>query len=458
MSDRSQWNDDLLFAAAERARRYQRELPGRSVAPSRAALAALQAHRLSSLPLQGESPQAVLQELDEVGAGATVASTGARYFGFVTGGALPAAVAANWLATAWDQNGFSTVSSPVATHFSELSLRWVRALLGLPEEAAGVFVGGAALASFTAMAAARRSLFLKHGHDVDALGLCGAPPITVACSADIHPTVLRGLGLLGLGRVPTVSLPTDDQGRIQVDRLPPLQGPALVCAQAGNVNTGASDRFAVLRAYCDKYGAWLHVDGAFGLWAAAVPQLRPQVAGVELADSWAVDAHKWLNVPYDSAIAFVRDGELLRQCMGLQASYLPTEGNNPIDYSPQSSTRARGVDTWAALRSLGQDGVRALIWRCCELAQRFARGIKAGGYDVLNDVVLNQVLLNFGDQVSICEAIAARVRDEGVCWVGTGRYRGRPVIRISVSSWATTAEDVDRSVDALLRAAAVECV
>jgi len=443
----------LFRDAAGRAARYLASLEGRSVRPAPTAVERLARALSGPLPEKGRDPAAVLAALDELAGPATVATAGARYFGFVTGGALPASAAASVLAAAWDQNAFSTTSSPAGCLLEEAALRWLAELFGLPRDCGGTLTTGATLANLTCLAAARHALLARAGHDVEADGLFGAPPIPVYVGAEVHVSVRKALGLLGLGRTRVRELAVDDQGRIRADALPRLDGPALVCAQAGNVNSGASDPFDALRAWCDDAGAWLHVDGAFGLFAAASPALRQRVRGVDGADSWATDGHKWLNVPYDCGVAFVRDAAALRGAMSTGAAYLPSDPvREPFHYGPELSRRARGVELYAALQSLGRDGVADLVERCCRHAARFAEGLRAAGHEVLNEVALNQVVVSFGDAAATRRAIA-RVQEEGVCWAGPTVWRGRTAMRISVSSWATREEDVERSLESILRAA-----
>jgi glutamate/tyrosine decarboxylase-like PLP-dependent enzyme len=444
----------LLADVAERAAAYLEAVGERPVRAGRAAVDALAASLAGGLPERGADAAHVIADLDALGSPATVATAGRRYFGFVTGGALPVTVAASALAAAWDQNAFSRASSEAGALFDEAALRWLAELLGLPPTCGGALVTGATLANVTALAAARRALLAKQGWDVEANGLFGAPPFAVWAGEEAHASVRKALGLLGLGKDRVRALAVDAQGRIRADRLPRLEAPALVLAQAGNVNSGASDPFPALREWCDAAGAWLHVDGAFGLFAAASPRLREQVRGVERADSWAADAHKWLNVPYDSGIVFVRDAAALRGAMASEASYLPqgSEVREPFHYGPELSRRARGVEVVAALRHLGRAGVAELVERCCALAGRFAAGLRAAGHEVLNDVVLNQVVVAFGDDAATARTIA-RVQEEGVCWAGPTRWRGRAAMRISVSSWATREADVDASLASILGAA-----
>jgi glutamate/tyrosine decarboxylase-like PLP-dependent enzyme len=443
---------DLLANTAEIAARYLESLDERSVAPTPDAVA-----RLEELygPLQEDpkSPADVLETLDRIGSPATVAMAGKRYFGFVIGGSLPAALAANWLAGAWDQNAGLFASSPISTALEEVSLGWLLDVLKLPAESGGAFVTGATLANFTALAAARHAVLRNVGWDVEADGLFGAPPVTVVVGAEVHPSLIKALGMLGLGRSRVTRVPVDEQGRMRATEIPPLAGPTIFCMQAGNVNTGAFDPAAEI---CDRArtaGAWVHVDGAFGLWAAASARYAHLVEGVANADSWATDAHKWLNVPYDSGLAFVRDAAVLKRAMAVTAAYLPeSQHREPSQYTPELSRRARGTEIWAALHSLGRKGLSELIERNCDLARRFAVQLQRGGAEILNEVVLNQVLVSFGEAARTRQVIE-RVQKDGTCWCGPTEWQGRAAMRISVSSWATREEDVDQSVSAILRAA-----
>ena len=443
---------ELLDKAQERAARFLESLPERRVAAARNADDLARALG-GALPHVGRPASEILGQLDELGSQGSVASPGPRYFGFVTGGALPASIAANWLAAAWDQNAFSETSSPIGAAVESVALRWVLEILGLPASAGASFVTGATMANFTALAAARRSVLLAHGYDVDRQGLQGAPEITVLAGEQAHATLFKALGLLGLGRAQVIRVPADAQGRMRADALPGLTGPAIVCTQVGNVNTGAFDPVGAISDAVKAGDVWTHVDGAFGLWARASRQFDHAADGIERADSWATDAHKWLNVPYDNGLAIVRDPEALRGAMSLQADYLPERaGRDPFDYTPESSRRARGLEIWAAIASLGRDGVQALVERSCRHARRFAEGLRAAGYQLLNDVVLNQVLVSFGDDRTTSEVIRGVQRD-GTCWCGGTRWGGRTAMRISVSSWATTGDDVERSLAAILEVA-----
>lgn len=443
----------IIRDAAERGGRYLDGLDRRPVRADATAVARLRDSLAGPLPERPTDAATVLADLDALGSPATVATAGPRYFGFVTGGALPVTVAAASLAAAWDQNAFSSTSSEAGAVFDQTALRWLADLLGLPTGVGGALVTGATMANLCALAAARHALLAAVGWDVEAEGLFGAPPFDVFVGEEAHPSLGKALALLGLGRARVRTLPVDGAGAIRADRLPAPGGPALVCAQAGNVNSGASDPFDALRDWCDAAGAWLHVDGAFGLFAAASKHFRDRVRGVERADSWATDAHKWLNVPYDSGIAFVRDPDALRGAMASAAAYLPTQPlREPFHFTPELSRRARGIELVAALRNLGRAGVAELVERCCRHARRFADGLRAAGHEILNDVVLNQVVVALGDEPTCARAIAAIQRD-GVCWCGPTRWCGRAAMRISVSSWATRDEDVELSLASILRCA-----
>ncbi len=445
--------DDLLHDSADRAIRYLKGLPERGVAPGPQALAALERFD-EPLPEHPADPQRVLALLDEAGSPATMASAGPRFFGFVIGGSLPVTVAAAWLATAWDQNAGAYAASPVAAVLEQVAQRWLIELFGLPDTTVAGFVTGATMANMTSLAAARHAVLARAGWDVDDRGLQGAPPLTVIVGEEAHPSLLKGLGLLGLGRQNVRRVPADGQGRMRADALPPISGPTIVCTQAGNVNTGAFDPIEELTARAHEAGAWVHVDGAFGLWAAAAPERAHLVPGIGTADSWATDAHKWLNVPYDSGLAFVRDPEPLRAAMGVTAAYLPDSMmREPAAHAPELSRRARGVEVWAALRALGRSGVADLVERDCRYATAFAAGLSAAGHEILNDVELNQVLVSFGDEETTRRVVAA-VQDDGTCWAGVTVWQGRTAMRISVSGWSTTPDDVERSLAAMLRAAA----
>ncbi|AXK72166.1 aspartate aminotransferase family protein [Lysobacter sp. TY2-98] len=411
------------------------------------------------LPVQGEHADAVLDRLAMHAPRGTQACAAPRYFGFVIGGTVPVALATDWLVSTWDQNAGIHVISPLTAAVEEIAARWLLELFDLPRDSGAGFVTGCQMAHFTCLAAARHGVLRRVGWDVEADGLMGAPRIHVVASAEAHVTVDVALRYLGLGTRSLVRVDSDEQGRMRLDRLrevmDALDGPVIVCAQAGNVNTGAFDPLRGIAEIAHARGAWLHVDGAFGLWARAADGLREVADGIELADSWATDAHKWLNVPYDSGVAIVRHAEDHRAAMTVAAAYLvQTRGaeRDAVDWVPEFSRRARGIPVYAALRTLGRAGVGDLVERCCAHARRFAKQLgDAPGVRVLNDVVLNQVLVRFGDDDATTRAVIAGVQDDGTCWASGTTWHGLAALRISVSNWATTAEDVDRSVDAMLR-------
>jgi glutamate/tyrosine decarboxylase-like PLP-dependent enzyme len=442
-----------LFAdAAKRASRYLESLDTRAVRPETAAVAALSRFE-QAFPDHMSTAEAVLAELDEIGSPATMASAGGRFFGFVTGGALPATVAANWLATTWDQNAGLVVTSPANAALEKVSLRWLRDIFHLPIDCAGGFVTCATAANFSALAAARHALLARAGWDVEAKGLFGAPPLTVVVGHEVHASLLKALSMVGFGRDRVVRVPVDAQGRMRFDAFPDIDDRTIVCLQAGNVNTGAFDPIEEICARAHSQGAWVHVDGAFGMWAAAAPARAHLLRGIEEADSWATDAHKWLNVPYDSGLVFTRNAEALRQSMSIGGAYLKQDEDRvPYHYTPDFSRRARGIEVWAALRQLGRPGLADLIERTCRYAAQFSEGLRAAGHRVLNDVVLNQVLVSFGS-AERTRAVIDQVQRDGTCWCGGTTWQNHTAMRISVSSWATTEADVERSLAAILRAA-----
>ena len=443
---------NLLRTTAERAARYLAGLKDRGVAPTPEALANL--GRLDEpLPEHPSDASAVIALLDEVGSPATMASAGGRFFGFVVGGTLPVTVAATSLAAAWDQNAGIVALSPIAARLEDVAMRWLLDVLGLPPASGVGFVTCATQANFSGLAAARHALLGRRGWNVEAQGLFGAPPITVVVGDEVHVSLLKALTMVGLGRERVIRVPVDGQGRMRADRLPPVDDNTLVCLQAGNVNTGAFDPADKIIPQAKAAGAWVHVDGAFGLWAAAAPARANLVNGFAGADSWAIDAHKWLNVPYDSGIVVVRDPRDLYAAMAVNAPYLVIgDAREPEHYTPEFSRRARGVEVWAALRSLGRQGLADLIERTCRHASRFAEGLREGGYEILNDVVINQVLVSFGD-AELTRRVIAGIQADGTCWAGGTVWQGRTAMRISVSSWATTEDDVERSLAAMLRVA-----
>jgi glutamate/tyrosine decarboxylase-like PLP-dependent enzyme len=443
----------LLEDAAQRGIAYRNACQDRAVAPDAAAVAAV-ARFIEPLPEDGRPDEEVLALLDDVGSPATMAMAGGRFFGFVIGSSLPVTVASNWLSTAWDQNVVMHEVTPATATLEQVAIGWLVELLGLPAGTGAGFVTGATVANFTALAAARHRVFDDVGWNVESDGLIGAPPVTLIVSDEAHPTLFKSLGMLGLGRDRVIRIPTDDQGRMDAAKLPAINGPTIVCTQAGNINSGAFDPVGAVCDAVKPSGAWVHVDGAFGLWAAASAGLAGLAEGVSQADSWATDAHKWLNVPYDSGIAFVRNPADLASAMAITADYLLTDTNarNPSDFTPELSRRGRGVDVWAALRSLGRKGVEQLVDRCVAHARRFAEGLKEAGFEILNDVVLNQVVVAFGDDAET-RAVIDAIQADGTCWCGPTVWKDRTAMRISVSSWATTTEDVERSLAAIIEIA-----
>jgi glutamate/tyrosine decarboxylase-like PLP-dependent enzyme len=442
----------LLVDTAERAAQYLEGIAERRVAPLPADVARLET-LAGPLPELPSDPSEVLSMLDNFGSPATVASAGGRYFGFVIGGSLPAALAANWLAGAWDQNSAMQVMSPVAAKLEEIVLGWMVDLLGLPLGSGAGFVTGTTMANFTGLAAARTALLQRAGWNVQEDGLFGAPPLHVVVGEEVHVSLLKALSMLGLGRSRVTRVPADAQGRMRPEALPALDGRTLICVQAGNVNTGAFDPAVEVCARAQEAGSWVHVDGAFGYWAAVSPHYASLLAGAGAADSWAIDCHKWLNVPYDSAVAIVRKPEYLQAAMAMSAAYLtPGAGREPWHFAPEASRRARGVELWAAMRSLGRSGLAELIERNCQQAKLFADRLHAAGFTILNEVVLNQVLVSFGSDEETRRVIAG-VQSDGTCWCGGTQWHGQAAMRISVSSWATTDEDVERSLAAMIRIA-----
>ncbi len=440
----------LLEDAAARSAAYLAGLDGRYVVPDPGAVARLDELR-TPLAEAGTDPTEVLALLDERISPATLGLAGRRFFGFVVGGALPVTLAASTLATAWDQNSSYHHTTPGTATLEAVALDWLVDLLDLPQGTGGGFVTGATVANATALAAARHDVLARAGWDVEADGLFGAPPIRVVVGGEVHPTVRKSLGLLGLGKDRVEAVPADGQGRFVADALPQLDGPAIVILQAGNVNTGAFDPFGDVIDRAHAMGAWVHVDGAFGLWARVSPALKGLTDGLERADSWATDFHKWLNVPYDSGVALVRDPTALAAAMAVTAAYLPEPGpRDPCDFTPELSRRARGVEVWAALKRLGRGGVRDLVERCSAHARRFAEGLTEAGFEVLNEVVLNQVLVSFGTPERT-RAVIQALQDDGTCWCGGTLWQGRTAMRISVSSWATTEADVERCLEVMVR-------
>jgi len=454
-------NEQLLDRAATHAREFLRSLPERHVG-ARATRDELLAALRVPLSRDGEDETSVIDTLAGQADRGAVACAGPRYFGFVIGGSLPVALAADWLTSTWDQNPGIYATSPLISVIEDVAREWLLELFDLPRESGVGFVTGCQMAHFTCLAAARHGVLRRVGWDVEADGLQGAPRVHIVTGAEAHVTADVALRYLGFGTKHLLRVETDAQGRMRPDRLARLlenlSGPTIVCAQAGNVNTGAIDPLREIAAAAHEHGAWLHVDGAFGLWARASDSLRALCDGAELADSWATDAHKWLNVPYDCGVAIVRHAEDHRASMTTSAAYLvQTSGveRDAVDWVPEFSRRARGVTVYAALRALGHRGVEELIDRTCALARQMADILRRDPrVEILNDVVLNQVLVRFGNDDDLTRRVIAEVQRDGTCWLGGTTWHDLAAMRISVSSWATTEEDARVSAEAILRAVA----
>jgi len=407
-----------------------------------------------ALPEKPNDPEKILDLLSSAGSQGTNAVAGPRYFGFVIGGSTPVTLAANWLSGAWDQNCGMDTTSPVAAFVEEISLRWLLQLFGFPATCGGAFVTGATLAGFTCLAAARSHLLSRQGWNVEKQGLFGAPTINVIVSEEAHMTILKAFSMLGMGSERVTKVPTDNMGRMLIDKIPKPKGPTIICVQAGDVNSGCFDPIDEIIKKSKSDDVWIHVDGAFGLWVLVSSRYKHLGQGIEKADSWSVDAHKWLNVPYDSGIALVKDAEALRSAMSISASYITsTPGKRqPIEYTPELSRRARGVEIWTAIASLGRKGIAEIVERTCAHAQNAAKRLTDAGYEILNDVVINQVLVSFGSTEKTEKVIKA-IQEDGTCWCGGTKWKGRTAMRISICSWATTDEDMDKSLDAIIRCA-----
>jgi len=451
----------LLEETASYAADFFEGLPERPVRQT-ASLEELRANLGGPLPDAPADPRAVISDLARAADPGVIAIPGGRYFGFVIGGAVPAAVAADWLTATWDQNAGLYVGGPAAAVVEEVAGEWLKELLALPRDASFGFVTGCQMAGVTGLAAARHAVLERAGWNVEERGLTGAPPISVVVGQERHTTVDRALRFLGLGSGCIIPVEADDQGRMLPDALrsalADLDGPSIVCAQAGNVNTGSFDPIAQIADVTSAAGSWLHIDGAFGLWAAVSPGLAHLVAGAYRADSWALDSHKWLNVPYDNGVAFCAHPEAHSASMGVRASYLihadETGPRDQLDWNPEFSRRARGFTVYAAIRSLGRTGIAGIVERCCAHARRFGEALgETPGIEILNDVVLNQVLVRFGSDAHT-DAVIEAVQADGTCWLSGTTWHGMRAMRISVSSWATTDEDVERSIVAIRRAAA----
>jgi len=452
---------ELFRRAAQLAAEYLEGLPARPVG-ARAAREELMAALGGPLPDRGEDPVAALERFARAMDPGLVANAGPRYFGFVVGAGLPAAMATEWLASVWNQNVSLNALSPAGAAAEEVAIGWLLELLGLPRDCSLGFVTGGQTANFTCLLAARNEVYRRAGWDVERDGLAGAPPLRIIAGAEAHVSLFAALRMLGFGTARVESVEADGQGRMKAAELRRVlagngKGPAIVCAQAGNVNTGAFDPLAEIVEAAHGAGAWVHVDGAFGLWAAASPRHRHLVAGADRADSWATDGHKWLNVPYDCGIAITAHPRAHRAATTASASYLTTAGGperNPFEWVPEASRRGRAFPVYVALTTLGRDGIADLVDRCCALAARMASTLAgAPGVRVLNEVVLNQALVRFGDSDEKTREVIARVQRDGTCWVGGTTWKGMHAMRISVSGWSTTEPDADASVQAMLRAA-----
>lgn len=440
--------EQLFDQAREYATDYLSTINDRAVMPSNAAIEGLKQFE-EPMPDQGTAAPDVLSKLHTFGSPAAVATQGGRFFGFVQGSALPVSVAANWLASAWDQNAGTWVLSPVAAELENVAASWLLDIFDLPRDATVGFVTGATMGEFSAFAAARSALLKRAGYDVKKHGLRNAPSIRIVASAEIHPTNIGALGYLGFGTEEIEYCPVDNQGRIIPERMPELDSTTLVILQAGNINSGAFDPYDQICDMARQAGAWVHVDGAFGLWARTSPKLRHLTQGIEKADSWSTDGHKWLNIPQDSAVYICRDAEAVNDVFGVDAPYLVRDDRRqPNCLTPELSRRARGVEFWAALKFLGKSGIAAQIERCCGHAARFARELAHIGYEVLNETVLNQVAFAYGNE-SETKAVLARLQSSGTLWLGPTVWKGRFAMRISVSSWATSDADVSRCLDVM---------
>ncbi len=457
----------ILNSVAKYASKYLEELRERRVYPDERSMRELEKFSFQ-LPESTTDVEEIIGLLHSAGSVNTVATNAGRYFGFVFGGALPASLAANWLASSWDQNAVFKIASPVAAHIEKIASGWVLDLLGLPSQSAVGFVTGTTMANFCGAIAARYHLCRRMGWDIKSRGMNNAPPIRVIAGEEVHASMQRALILAGFGLDEIIKVPTDDQGRIIAEKIPELDASTLLCLQAGNVNTGAIDPVKEICLRAKEKGAWVHVDGAFGLWARVSPNKSSFAEGCELADSWAIDLHKWLNVPYDSGLVICKDPQVLQNALSVSAAYLPDSVEpEPYFNTPEMSRRARAIDTWAAIYSLGRKGVVDLIERCCFLADLFAARLENAGFKILNKVTLNQVLVSFGPDShlpagrqgrdgDLTNRIIKKIQDDGTCWCGGTVWKGITAMRISVSSWMTTTEDIERSAAAIVRIAKEE--
>lgn len=447
MSNPLKQSRETLLLSSDLANSYLETINDRNVASTDLALEGLDGFDVQ-MPLKAGDPNETLQLLDRLGSPATTATTGGRFFGLVVGGTLPASLGARVLASAWDQVVFNDATSPVGVKLEQVAARWVLDVLGLPTESSVGFVTGATMANFTCLAGARHAILDRSGWDIQKKGLWDAPRIRVVASEQSHVTVLKALALLGIGTEAIEWVPCDNQGRLDITQMPKPDDNTIILAQSGNVNSGASDPIAEIVAHAN--GAWVHVDGAFGLWAAASPSTSGQLAGYEGADSWVVDGHKWLNTPYECGLAICKHPTAVHAAMATQAPYLKIGGEvAPKDMVPEFSRSTRGVEVWAALHSLGKEGLQEMIDRCCRHARALAHGLQGQGFEVLNDVVLNQVVATLPNSEGWSAKLSAHVQKSGKAWFGPTKWQGKEAIRFSVSSWATSDNDIKKTLDAI---------
>jgi glutamate/tyrosine decarboxylase-like PLP-dependent enzyme len=442
--------NNIIESVKEKAGRYIETIENRNVFPSKDALNKLSLFD-ELLPEHPTDPVNTIEFLDKIGSDATVASTGGRYFGFVIGGVVPAALGASWLASTWDQNVGLWTTSPIASKIEEVALKWLKELLKLPMSSEGALVTGTTMANYVALSAARNKLLKQNGWDLDEKGLYGAPRIKILVGEEAHTTIFKAIKMLGMGNQNIIRIPADSQGAIRADLFPKIPEPSIICLQAGNVNTGAIDPIGHICDQARNKNTWVHVDGAFGLWASVSPELEQSIKNIENADSWATDLHKWLNVPYDNGAIFVKDKHDLMAAMSLNASYIPQgDFREPFLYTPELSRRARGFEAWAALRSLGKSGICGIIEKNCRFASIIADKLSQHGIQILNEINLNQVLVHF-DNNELTKKVISDIQNDGICWCGGTNWRGYEAMRISISSWKTTEKDIDMTAESIVK-------
>jgi len=442
--------DKFLEIIYKKALKYISNINNREVFPKNEALKNLKLID-EPLPVYPTDPIDTIELLDKIGSPASVASTGGRYFGFVIGGVVPAALGASWLASTWDQNAGIWTASPVASKIEDVALKWLKEILKLPGKCEGALVTGTTMANYVALSAARNKLLKEYGWDIDEKGMYGAPQIKIIVGEEAHTTIFKAIKMLGLGNQNIITVPVDDQGAIRADLFPDIPEPSIICLQAGNVNTGAFDPISIICEYAEGKNTWVHVDGAFGLWASASPLFEKFIKGIEKADSWATDLHKWLNVPYDNGAVFVKNRLDLIAAMSLNAAYIPVSDlRDPFLYTPELSRKARGFEAWAAIRSLGKSGISDIIERNCEYASIMAEKLKEKGIKILNKVNLNQILVQF-DNNELTKKVIYDIQNDGVCWCGGTNWREKDAMRISVSSWKTTENDINMSIESIVK-------